>query len=341
MRQEGSRGILGKVLRWLIPLLISIFAIWLVLRDVDLTQLIRNFAQIGWRTFLLASLAYFTAYFFRVFCWYILLRRRVSFKDAFFTMGAGYLLNNVFPFRLGEVGRALLLDDPQGPSALEVLSSVIVERVFDVFLASVFVLATLPKIINGAYDTTLILIALFVAVMGLVILYLAARFRMRIIEWLNRWGNRSTLIRLKVAPRMIKVLKGLSVLTHTPSFLLAFGSLAVSWFIAFGENFIVFRSLYDAPPFWWMIFVLSAGTFGAALPSAPASLGIFEGVMVAAFALLGVDAELGFTHAIVIHAIAFVYANIFGLIGLRIRGQALIGLYHRAVRRSPEVTASE
>jgi glycosyltransferase 2 family protein len=341
MNQAGSRRILGRVLRWLIPFLISFFAIWWVLRDVDLSQLGHNFAQIGWRAFLLATLAFFVAYCFRVFCWYILLRKKVSFWDAFFTMGAGYLLNNVFPFRLGEIGRALLLDDQQGSSALEVLSSVIVERVFDVLLAAVFVLATLPKIVNGVYDETFILIALIVALLGLVVLYLAARFRDRIIAWLNGWGEKSKFIQLRVAPRMIKVLEGLSVLTHPPSFLLAFGSLAISWLIAFGENYIIFRSLYDVPPFWWMIFVLSVGAFGAALPSAPASLGIFEGVMVAAFALLGVDAELGFAHAIVIHAMSFIYANIFGLIGLRLRGQALIALYHRAVRRTPEVTQLE
>jgi uncharacterized membrane protein YbhN (UPF0104 family) len=63
--------------------------------------------------------------------------------------------------------------------------------------------------------------------------------------------------------------------------------------------------------------------------------------MVAAFSLLGVDAETAFTHAIVIHAISFVYANIFGLIGLRLRGKALISLYRRALHRSPEVTPTD
>ncbi|MFN2303298.1 MAG: lysylphosphatidylglycerol synthase domain-containing protein, partial [Anaerolineales bacterium] len=84
-------------------------------------------------------------------------------------------------------------------------------------------------------------------------------------------------------------------------------------------------------------FVLSAGAFGAALPSAPSGIGVFEGVMVAAFTLLGVDAELALTHAIIIHMLAFVYANILGLIGLRLRGEALIKLYHRVINRSPEI----
>jgi len=341
MKERKPNTILGKILRWMIPLIISVVSIWLVLRDIDLSQLVRNFSQIGWQTILFATLAFFLSFFLRAFCWYLLLRRKVSFRDAFFTMGAGYLLNNIFPFRLGEIGRALLLDNPEGPTALEVLSSVIVERVFDVFLAAVFVLATLPRVINGDYDKTLILIALIVAALGLILLYLAAKYRIQINNWLIHWGERSHFVKSWIAPKAVQILEGLSILNHPGAFFLAFGSLVVSWFLAFGENLIVFSNLYTNPPFWWMIFVLSAGTFGAALPSAPASLGIFEGVMVAAFALLGVESDLAFTHAIVIHALAFVYANTLGLIGLRLRGQALVSLYRRAVHRSTKTISSE
>ena len=40
-------------------------------------------------------------------------------------------------------------------------------------------------------------------------------------------------------------------------------------------------------PYWWILFVLGVVSLGAALPSAPASLGVFEGSIVAALALLG------------------------------------------------------
>lgn len=179
------------------------------------------------------------------------------------------------------------------------------------------------------------------AIFGLAALYLAARFRVRITHWLERWGKRSEFVNRWVTPKASQILEGLSVLIQPWAFALAFGSLALSWLIAFGENFIVFQSLYPNPPFWWMVFVLSAGAFGAALPSAPAALGVFEGVMVAAFALLGVGAEVALTHAIVIHAMAFFYSNILGLIGLRMRGQAVVGLYRRVVHRSPDLEFAE
>jgi len=341
--EKTKRGSLFKgLLRWFIPLGISLGAIWLLLRHVQFSLILENLSKISPRIYLLATLAYFLSYSFRAFCWYILLRRKVPFKDVFFVMGAGYLLNNLFPFRLGEIGRAVLLDDPQGPSALEVLSSVLMERIFDVFLAAVFILSMLPRIIlGGRFDQTLIIIAFVVTLVGIIILYLAARFRLQITAWLTRWGENAGFVKHWILPKATKILEGLSVLNDPAAFLLAFGSLALSWLIAFGENFIVFQRLYPDPPFWWMIFVLSAGAFGAALPSAPAGVGVFEGVMVAAFALLGVNSEMALTHAIVIHVLAFVYSNILGLIGLRMRGEAVLGLYRRVIHRSADTQITE
>lgn len=339
MTHSGRVVNFSKILRWLIPLSISGLSIWLVLRNIRLDQFIDNLSRVGFQTFFLASIVYFISYFLRVLCWHTLLGGKVSFWDAFFTMGAGYLLNNTLPFRLGEIGRAILLSDPQGPSTFEVLSSILVERIFDVLLAAVFVLSMLPRIIGKGYDQTLIVIALILSIMVLLSLILIVRFRASIIRWLNAWGERHDFVRTWITPKIIQVLNGLGVLNHPGYFVLSFGSLILSWFFAFGENFVVFRSLYPDPPFWWMIFVLSAGAFGAALPSAPAGIGVFEGVMVAAFALLGVEAELALTHAVVIHLLAFVYANILGLIGLRLRGEALITLYQRVVNRKIEIQA--
>ena len=337
MSSKKTTDAIKKIARWLIPLFISGLAFWLILRDIDLSQFFTNIAKVGFKPLFLSSLLYFASFLFRVACWYILLRQKVSFKDTFFTMNAGYLLNNVFPFRLGEVGRALLLADPKGPSALEAFSSVIVERVFDVFLSAVFVFMMLPRIFGGDYNQNLVLIIFILALIGMVVLYLTARFRTSILGWLTRWGERAPFVENWARPKVEQLLEGFSVLNNPLLFFLAFGSLLISWFLAFAQNQIIFQALYPDPSYWWMVFVLSVGAFGIALPSAPAGLGVFEGAMVAAFALLGVNAEVAFAHAIIIHAMSFVYNNILGLIGLHMRGEALVGLYQRAIHRSPKV----
>lgn len=333
--------LIKKLFRWLIPLGISAGAIWLVFRNIKWSMIVDNLAKISPMTYVWATVAFFLSYFFRVYCWYILLRRKVSYNDAFFTMGAGYLLNNLFPFRLGELGRAILLDDPDGVSTLEALSSVLVERVFDVFLAAVFVISMLPRLLGQNFDQSLIIIAFLITTLGIVILYLAARFRLQIISWLDEWGEKVEFVKRWINPKARQVLEGLSVLNNPQSFLLALGSLTISWLIAFGENYVVFRNLYASPPFWWMVFVLGAGAFGAAFPSAPSGIGVFEGMMVAAFVVLGVSSELALTHAILIHVMSFVITNIIGLVGLRMRGEAVIGLYQRVVNRKPKIQASE
>jgi len=327
------RPIRGKVLRWMVPLLLSGLAIWLVLRNVEITQFVSYFTRIRWQTYLLASAAYFLSFILRAFCWHTLLRGKVSYRDAFFTMGAGYLLNHIFPFRLGEIGRAVLLEDPDHISLLEVFSSVIVERIFDVFLAAVFILSVLPRILSVEFDQSLIIIVFFLGVIGLIILFFLAKFRIQIASWLLRWGERSNFVKNWVTPKVAHALEGFSVLTDPRAFSLAFVSLALSWGFAFVQNFVIFSDLYSNPPFWWMIFVLSAGAFGAALPSAPAAVGVFEGVVIAAFALLGVGAEVAFTYAIVVHAMIFIYANLIGLIGLRLRGEAVINYFLKVIKR--------
>jgi uncharacterized protein (TIRG00374 family) len=332
---------LGTLLRWMIPIGISAIAISLVLGQIRLPTLVENLRRIRWETIMLGIVLYLVSYVFRVLSWYLLLHRKVSFKNTFFTMGTGYLLNNIFPFRLGEIGRAVLLGDPKGPSTLEVLSSIVVERVLDVLLGSFFILAMMPRVISGDFNETLILIAFILTLVVLGILFIAARFRDRINRWLLHRGENVHFIKHWLSPKIKKLLGGFSVLDNLPLFLLAFGSLAVSWLVAFAENYVIFKNLYPSPPFWWMMFVLSAAAFGAALPSAPAGLGVFEGVMVAAFALVGVDAELALTHALVIHAIAFVFSNIIGVIGLRLRGEAVIDLFNRVIHRKPDIQTVE
>lgn len=336
-----NKRVIFKVLRWLVPLTISGLAIWLVLREIDFSVFVIHLGKIRWQTLLLATLIYFISFGLRAFCWYILLRRKVPYRDAFFTMGVGYLLNNVFPFRLGEIGRALMLNDSERTTPLEVFSSVIVERIFDVFLAALFILSVLPRILSGGFDQRLIVAAFILAVIGLVVLFTLAKFRHQVAKWLSQWGQRSNFIKTWVEPKVAHALEGFAVLTDLKAFLLAFGSLALSWSLAFGKNYIIFRDLYTEPPFWWLVFVLSAGAFGAALPSAPAGLGVYEGVVVAAFALLGVGIEVAFTHAIVTHAMVFLYASLIGLIGLRLRGEALVAFFQRVLRRSSKIQVVE
>ncbi|MBG0788783.1 MAG: hypothetical protein H0S79_27145, partial [Anaerolineaceae bacterium] len=77
MTEHKNQRLLGKILRWLIPLAISALAIGLVLRQVGFSQFVANLSKLRWQVIALASLVYFVSLFARVFAWYILLQKRV------------------------------------------------------------------------------------------------------------------------------------------------------------------------------------------------------------------------------------------------------------------------
>ena len=84
--------------------------------------------------------------------WQTLLRNRASYRDVLFTVGEGYLLNNLLPFRLGELGRAFLISRKSEPSTssgqrmqfAEVLPTIVIERVVDLGISAAILLAALP-----------------------------------------------------------------------------------------------------------------------------------------------------------------------------------------------------
>src|SRR5215204_7474219 len=85
----------------------------------------------------------------RTMVWRTLLRNRASFRDVFWTVGEGYLLNNFLPFRLGEIGRAFLLSRKSGMQFMEILPTIVIERVVDLGFSAIILLAALPFVVGA------------------------------------------------------------------------------------------------------------------------------------------------------------------------------------------------
>ena len=71
-----------------------------------------------------------------------------TYSDVFWTIGEGYLLNNFLPFRLGELRRAFLLSRKSGMQFMEILPTIVIERVDLGFNAAIF-LAALPFVVGA------------------------------------------------------------------------------------------------------------------------------------------------------------------------------------------------
>ena len=87
----------------------------------------------------------------RAIVWRTLLQEKATYKQVFSTVNEGYLLNNILPFRLGEVSRAFLLSGKAALSFWEVFSTILIERALDVAMAAGLLLSTLSFVVGASW----------------------------------------------------------------------------------------------------------------------------------------------------------------------------------------------
>jgi uncharacterized protein (TIRG00374 family) len=327
MRAVLPNSTWDNVKRWLPGILISVVALWLVLRNISFENFGQALAQISPSVLALVVILYFVSLGLRALCWRILLQKKAPYLRVLFVLSEGYLLNNLLPLRVGELGRAMLLGREKGLGFFKVLSTIVVERAYDMAIAACLLLGTLPLVLKMDSSRPLAIGILVVVVLGLFALYWMARYREQVESLAARLGRRWGFIQKIVVPKLGSILDGFSVLTRPHFFVFSLGLMVISWGASILEEFIILRSLVPAAPFWWVGLVLSAAALGAAVPSAPAAIGVYEGFTVGALSLVGVDPAKGLVFAILVHLVSFTFSNILGVVGLIREGETLSSLY--------------
>lgn len=320
-----------EALRWLPGVLLSALAVLALLQFASFQELGSALSAVhpGWLVFTAA--VFLVSLLARGLAWWTILQRKVSLGRATMTLTQGYLLSNLFPFRLGELGRAILLNRLAGLSAYFVLSTIVIERLFDLALAAGLLLATLPLVFGADWARPAALISLGIVLVGLVGLYLLARNRQRWLPGIGRWLNRWPRLAERLLPRLDAVLDGLGALTDLRQFSAALAWMLVSWALAVVEYFVLLKVMIPQAEWWWGLFVLGAAAAGVAVPSAPSAVGIYEGAIVGALVLLGAGAGgAALAYAVLLHLTHFALTCTIGFIGLAVDGFSLGKLYGEA-----------
>ena len=117
--------------RMLPGILVSGIAVVILFSQIDLAATFAAFQKVQISRILLATVILILAFITRAVAWRILLQGQATLSLAFSAETIGYLLNAVLPFRLGEVGRALVLGLRTPLSFWEAFPTVVVERIFD------------------------------------------------------------------------------------------------------------------------------------------------------------------------------------------------------------------
>jgi uncharacterized protein (TIRG00374 family) len=113
---------------------VTAFFVWLVLRDAPFAEVARVIARANWVLLLVLSIpAYVLVVYLRALRWRHLTAPIRPFATAslFRATAVGFMANNVFPLRMGEVIRAWYLSREGGGSRAAIFGTVILERVID------------------------------------------------------------------------------------------------------------------------------------------------------------------------------------------------------------------
>ena len=215
---------------------------------------------------------------------------------------------------------------------MQALSTALLERMLDVVTVFVMLFLVLPLIPAHGLVTSMsylivglvivLIVSLFVIaskrktvakVMGLMTQRLGARIGGVINDAFDKFFESIDIVRGRRV-----VLAGLWCI------IVWIFSVLATYYLLIG--FVPELQLYDAT------FVTSLLALGIALPSVPASVGIWEASAVAALAVLGVNREVALAFAIVFHVIVFVKMSILGIIGLHLEEESLSDIVTHAKR---------
>ncbi|HJW91426.1 MAG TPA: lysylphosphatidylglycerol synthase transmembrane domain-containing protein [Anaerolineales bacterium] len=335
--KASKSSVWGSARRWLPGLFLSLIALGLLLRLTDWREVAQAFTVMDLRWLPVALVSYLVSMWLRAFAWRTLLRQKASPGRVFLALNQGYLLNNILPFRLGEVGRAFLLGKAARLSPLYVLPTILIERIYDLAIAAGLLLGTLPLVIGVEAARPAALIVLSLVALSLLVLFLAARHQQHLGTWLERVAGRWEPIRRAVLPRLSTLLEGLSALTTPADFFFSVTFLFGSWLFGAVEIHVLLNSGAFSAPFWWTGFVLGVLSLGIALPSAPAALGVYEAAFVGALSILGVPVGEGLAYAIVVHLIHISVTGLIGAYGLLRDGETISGFLNQVQGTQSEI----
>ena len=315
-----------SLLRWLPGVLISAIALYALIRLVHVHDFIEAFKAASWQFILVVLVIQCTSMLVRGKAWQTILGNKVTWKQAFFGVCEGYFLNNVLPLRAGEIGRSIFVGQSSGLGPFHILSTIVIERAFDIAVAAILVLITLPLVVGLTWVKTVAITALFLVIIGLFGLFLIARYKEAVSRWIEKISRHWSFVEKYVVPQMNKLLDGLSTLTQPVQFLLSFFWIALAWAMwVFMYDLLVWQILPGAP-IWKGAFVGSVLSLGVAIPSAPAAVGVFEASLVAALVLVGGSESIALAYAILLHVLQFIVSAVFGIWGLLRDGQSFSSL---------------
>jgi glycosyltransferase 2 family protein len=320
---------LSQLIQYIILLFIGIGLSWLFFRNLNFEELKLTIQKGNFSWFYLVMLVSVMVYIFRVLRWQMLIKAtgyKAKFHSAFAALSIGYFVNFAVP-RLGEVTRCLSVKKQDDIPFMQLLGTVIIERVVDIISLIVVLFLTLllqfdhiiafarefvfypiydgiiQKIMSGNKPVLIIVLSVLLLSVFLFLYfrkYIRERSPKIILQFVQ--GLKDGLI------SVAKLEKKRLFILYTILIWICYYLMTYFWFFVFEETSIL----------GWgaCLTILSIGTIGRSVPIQGGGMGAYHFLVQQVCILYGLGGFFGQTLATLIHAGQTFFTFVMGLAGL-------------------------
>ncbi len=238
----------------------------------------------------------------------------VRFREAFVALLIGMFANNVLPARLGELARGYVLSRKKKLSFTYALSTVLLDRFFDltgllliILISLIFLPRTsLPSVVS---DGIYFVIGVLVLCVILIILLSRESFS-------NRLSKRFLTIERPFLSglfrRLLEVQENLKRIGSPLTIVFFVVMSFCSWLSMSMALYLVIRALGISVPFTCVPFVCALLNLAISIPSSPGYVGLYQFLIVYLLSIFGVSRSEGLTVSVLYHASWYIPYTVVG-----------------------------
>jgi|SRR5688572_10098192 len=320
---------------------ITVLCVWLAFHNVPYTEITNVISGGSYYWLIPAVIAQLLAVLMRSQRWVVLLNRKDELEASVWSQGIGYLFTNLFPFRLGEVARVLVMSERCKMPVVQVAGTAIVERLLDVdtmILALVIVLPWMP--IPSAIIQTGQIFGAFVLV-GILVIILLAKFKETSLALIERISTIfPALPKGIILARWMELIEGLTPLLRWSVALQVMALSLLSWLFSGVVFYCAISTFEPAGLLLEALFMMVSLSLAVIVPSSPGFIGVFQFVGQQALVIPFGDkysASSALAITLVAHIVYYVFSTLVGIIGLWRIGHSFGGLVRLVAPRNAAV----
>jgi len=299
---------------WL-GILISAVFLYSTLKGMHLNEFWQTLKTAKYWWLLPGVAVYFIGVWVRSWRWHYMLRplKKIPTRKMFPIVAIGYMGNNIYPARAGELLRAAMLKQREGVPISASLATVIVERIFDGVVMLAFVFLNLPELarltqnsgVVGTLNIRDVAIIGAVVFIGALLVFLLAAMFPKVTERFANWLiDRLVPQRLREKTRdlTLRFLTGLESLRSPLDALMIFITTVIIWLLETAKYWFVMHAFPFTVSFFALMLMNGIVNLTTTLPSAPGYVGTFDAPGIALLVAYNVPQAIAAGYTLVLHA---------------------------------------